>query len=70
MKLDKLREIRKKKGFTRLELSQASKIPLETIKALEMGYTNPLNAKLSTLVALASSLKCKVKDFYPDIKVI
>lgn len=65
-----LKEIRLKKGFTRVKLSEVSKIPLITIKALENGDNDPKNAKLSTLVALARALKCKVKDFYPNEKVI
>jgi len=66
----KLKEIRTKKGLTRPQLSELSKISLETIKALEMGYNDPKNAKLSTLVALAKVLKCKVRDFYPNEKSI
>lgn len=65
-----LKDIRIKKGFTRVKLAEVSKIPIETIKALETGKNEPLNAKLSTLVALARALKCKVKDFYPEQKVI
>ena len=66
----KLKEIRKKKGLSRRELAELSKITEGTIKALEMGINDPNNAKISTLVALATALKCKVRDFYPDIKVI
>lgn len=65
-----LKEIRKEKGFTRAKLSELSKIPLITIKSLENGFNDPKNAKLSTLVALARALKCKVRDFYPNEKVI
>ncbi len=66
----RLKEIRTKKGYSRHELSELSKIHIETIKSLEMGINEPLHAKLSTLVALAKVLKCKVRDFYPDIKEI
>ena len=65
----KLKEIRLKKGVSRVKLAEISKIPLETIKALESGKNDPKNAKLSTLVALARALKCKIKDFYPQDKV-
>lgn len=65
----KLKEIRLKKGISRVKLAELSKIPLETIKSLEMGKNDPKNAKLSTLVALAKALKCKIKDFYPNDKV-
>lgn len=70
MELKALKDIRKKKGLTRNELSELSKIPKPTIFALENGVNEPLNAKLSTLLALARALKCKVRDFYPDIKEI
>ena len=66
----KLKDIRTKKGYSRRELAELSKIHIDTIKSLEMGYNEPLNAKLSTLVALAKVLKCKVRDFYPEIKEI
>lgn len=65
-----LKDIRLKKGFTRVKLSKASNVPLNTIRALETGANNPNKAKLQTLVDLAKALKCRVKDFYPDIKVI
>lgn len=66
----KLKEIRKKKGLSRQKLADLSKINKETIKALEMGINDAKNAKISTLVALATSLKCKVRDFYPEEKAI
>lgn len=65
-----LKEIRIKKDISRHELSKLSKIHEDTIKSLEMGINEPLNAKLSTLVALAKALGCKVRDFYPDEKSI
>lgn len=66
----KLKEIRLKRGYSRRELAELSKVSEDTINALEMGYNDTLNAKLSTLVALAKVLKCKVRDFYPEIKEI
>lgn len=66
----KLKEIRKAKGLTGQELADKSGVKLETIRALEIGITNPDNAKLSTLVKLAKALKCKVRDFYPCEKCI
>lgn len=65
-----LKEIRLKKGVSRHELSELSKIHVDTIKSLEMGYNEPNNAKISTLVALAKALHCKVRDFYPSEKSI
>lgn len=65
-----LKEIRTKKGISRNELSELSKIDIETIKSLETGRNDPKKAKLSTLVALARALKCRVKDFYPNEKRI
>lgn len=66
----KLEEIRKGKNLSRRELAEKSGISEQTIVSLENSRNDPGAAKLSTLVALAKALKCKVKDFYPDIKVI
>lgn len=70
MKLETLKTIRIKKGYSRRELSELSKIHAQTIKALENGVNAPSNAKLSTLVSLATALECKIKDFYPNISVL
>lgn len=70
MKLDELKIRRKKKGLSRHELASLSNLNIETIKALENGTTNVLNAKLSTLISLAKVLKCRVRDFYPLEKLI
>ena len=68
--MKKNKEIRLKKGITQVKLSELSKIPLDTIKSLELGRNDPKSAKLSTLVALARALKCRVKDFFPTEKRI
>ena len=60
----KLYEIRKSKGFSRRELSALSGIKEQTIIALEWGATNYRNAKISTLIALAKALHCKVIDLF------
>ena len=60
----KLYEIRKSKGFSRRELSALSGIKEQTITALEWGATNYRNAKISTLIALAKALHCKVIDLF------
>ena len=65
-----LKEVRLKKGFTRVKLAEVSKVSLNTIRALESGTNNPNKAKLQTLVDLAKALKCRVRDFYPDTKLI
>ena len=66
----KLEEIRKSKNLSRRELAEKSGVSEPTIVSLEDGRNDPGAAKLSTLVALARALKCKVKDFYPEEKVI
>ena len=62
--------IRKRKGLTRPELAKLSGVHQETIKALEKGYNNPYDAKMNTLIKLATALNCRVRDFYPCEKVI
>ena len=64
-----LQLIRKRKGLTRKQLGEKSGVSQETIKALEKGYNNPYDAKVSTLLKLATALNCKVRDFYPSEKV-
>lgn len=66
----KLREIRELKGMTREELSKASGVHPQTIVALETGVNNPLNAKLSTLLAICRVLGCKISNLYPKEKNI
>lgn len=63
-----LEDIRKQKHLSRRELAEKSGVHEQTIKFLEKGYNDPLDAKLSTLVKLASALHCKVRDFYPNEK--
>jgi len=61
-KLSNLKAIREQKGFSRKELSKLSGVNENTINSLEMGWNNPQNAKLSTLVKLSKALHCKVVD--------
>lgn len=65
-KLSKLKEIRTSKKLSRRELALLSGIPEITIQSLETGITNPDNVKLSTLIALAKALKCKIADLVDD----
>ena len=64
--LTTLVEIRTKKGISREKLSEISKIPAITIKALELGINNPKEAKLSTLLAICKALKIKLKKLFPE----
>ena len=66
----KLEEIRKSKKLSRKELADKSGVNDCTIKFLETGKNNPEEAKISTLIKLATALKCKVRDFYPCEKHI
>ena len=66
----KLEEMRKSKNLSRRELAEKSGVSEPTIVSLENSRNDPGAAKLSTLVALARALKCRVKDFYPEEKVI
>ena len=65
-----LEERRQAKHLSRRELAEKCGINEQTIKFLEKGINNPFEAKISTLVKLASALKCKVRDFYPCEKHI
>lgn len=61
-KLHNLERIRKEQGLSRRELALLSGVKEVTIHHLENGITNVNNVKLSTLVALAKALHCKVAD--------
>lgn len=61
-RLHNLERIRKEKGLTRRELELLSGVKQITIHHLENGTTNVNNVKLSTLIALAKALHCKVVD--------
>ena len=66
MKLEKLQERRKAKGFTRKELSEFSGVSVSTIEFLELGYYDIEQIKLGTLVKLAKVLHCKILDLLDD----
>lgn len=70
-KLYNLERIRKEQGLSRRELALLSGIKEVSIESLERGKVNVNNIKLSTLIALASALHCKVIDLVSaDLKRI
>ena len=66
MKLEKLREIRKSKHISRQTLANISGVSRDTIDALENGKTNVKEAKLNTLLSLATALRVRVRHLLPD----
>lgn len=60
--LDKLKEIREKKGLTITELSRLSKVTRQTIYRLENEEDGVVNSK--TLKALADALGVGIADFF------
>lgn len=70
-RLYNLERIRKEQGLSRRELALLSGVKEISINALERGITNVDNVKLSTLIALAKALHCKVIDLLSaDLKRI
>lgn len=67
-KLNKLQQFRKNKGLTQQELSTLSSIQLNTIKSLEQGINSLLNAKASTVMALAKVLGITMEELITDDK--
>ena len=65
-----LKLIRERKGLSRRQLAIKSGVHFQAIEKLESGKNNPYNAKISTLIKLATALNCRVKDFYPCEKNI
>lgn len=60
-----IRKYRKDKGYTQVELSQITKIPVTHIRQYEIGYRNP---KFETLVLIANALDVSVFEFI-DIEI-
>lgn len=70
-RLYNLERIRREQGLSRRELALLSGVKEISINALERGITNVNNVKLSTLIALAKALHCKVIDLLSaDLKRI
>ena len=70
-RLYNLERIRKEQGLSRRELALLSGVKEVSINSLERGITNVHNVKLSTLIALAKALHCKVIDLVgADLKRI
>jgi transcriptional regulator with XRE-family HTH domain len=61
--MNKLAEIRYKRGITQRDLAQKAKINFVTIARIESGIFDP---RLSTLRALAKALKVKVTDLIEE----
>ncbi len=61
--MNKLAEIRYKRGITQRDLAIKAKVNFVTIARIESGVFNP---RLSTLRALAKALKVKVVDLIDE----
>ena len=61
MGLEKIAELKKRKGLTNEELSNLSGIPKGTIDKILSGVTK--DPKLETLKAIARVLECSLDDF-------
>jgi transcriptional regulator with XRE-family HTH domain len=57
---DAVRQRRTALGMTQEDLSRAAAVPVRIVSALETGQTQ--DPRASTLVALATALRCKVDD--------
>lgn len=67
--MNKLQQLRKEKNLTQQELSTMSCIQLNTIKALEQGISSLLNAKASTVMALAIPMVAGIKTKATTMKI-
>ena len=61
MGLEKIAELKKKKGLTNEELSSLSGVPKGTVDKILSGVTK--DPKLETLKAIARVLECTLDDF-------
>ena len=64
MKLN-LKELRNARGWTMQELATISGVDKDTINSIENERINNEEVKLSTLIKLCKSLKCKLSDLLP-----
>ena len=65
----RLREVREAKGVTQLALAKRSRVPQQTISAIESGERE--NPRIGTLWQLADALECTVLDLWvPDEKSV
>ena len=58
----KLQKIRKARGFTQRELSEASGVTLRMIQLYEQKQNDINNAQVKVVVSLAKALGCDVED--------
>ena len=61
-----LKEIRKNKGISQKELSEATKIKKRTIQSYEQQEKNIDNAKIETLIKLSVALDCRISELFND----
>lgn len=61
MGLEKIAELKKKRGYTNKELAELSGVPLGTLSKIVSGTTK--DPQLSALMAIAKALGCSVEDF-------
>jgi transcriptional regulator with XRE-family HTH domain len=61
---ERLKELRKAKGFSQMELARQSGLSLSIITQLEQGLT--ADPKLSTLKGLAEALGCTLDELARD----
>lgn len=64
MGLEKIKELKKQKGFTTKQLSELSGVPLGTVNKIISGTTK--NPQLVALSAIANALGCSVEDFVDE----
>ena len=68
-RVDKLKEIRKKRGMTQAELAKKSGLNPRTLQDYEQGSKDLNSARLETILRLCVALECKMIDIVnsPDM---
>lgn len=61
-----LKEMRKKKGYSRATLSDITGVSARNIEHYETGYRDINGGKLDVLCRLALALNCKLEDILTD----
>ena len=61
-----IKELRKHKGLTQIELADKSGLNVLTIQKLERGELSPYDAKYGTLIKIAKALNVSVNDLFKE----
>lgn len=69
-KINNIKELQKKANLTTEELAQNSGLNYTTLTRYKIDLLDLRNARLDTLIKLATTLKCKISDLFVDERFV